>query len=211
MSDPKFITTSLNPTILAEAANLKVPTFAPADSPAPARPAFPAGPEPAHVFGYLTFVDPVTGEEWIPHTDVDSSGISEVVGGLSQMAFRFVNPAGETTDLSLPSGGFSVVSRNPDGSVFYGSGVAASGACIAFYYDFQMNPDRSEGYPRVGAPPSVVLPRPRLYAISYNPDQWRFLDVVEPISYANRETGVATDEHTFTRRETPFADFPDTA
>jgi hypothetical protein len=211
VSDPKLEAIKhLNPAILAEAASLRLSTMAPADSPA-TRPGFPAGPEPARVYGYLAFVDPATAEKWVPHTEVDRSGLSQLSGGLSQMAFRFVNQAGETYDLSLPSGGFRAVGRNPDGSVFYGSGVAAEGVCFAFYYDFQMNPDRSEGYPRMGAPASVVVNMPRVQAISYNPDQWRFLDIVEPISYANRDAGAATNQHTFTRRETPFPDLPDTA
>jgi hypothetical protein len=164
-------------------------------------PAFPAGPEPARIYGYVTFVDPSTGAEHIPH---GQDNPLMTIGYPDAVTIRFVNPAGQLWPVVLGGAGtgFYEVRRLPDGHVDY---TPANNGGIAWYYDIQMNPDQSEGAPRVGAPAGVVTNYLRTEVVSYNPDQWRFLDVVGVGDYITSSQTLA-----FTRRASPFADLPDT-
>ena len=120
----------------------------------------------------------------------------------------FVNSAGEIFAMSLWAP-YIDVGRNPDGSVIVWAAGTPGSRSTAWYYD---HPERrrDRGSPREGAPRGVVTNPLRTGAISYNPDQWRFLDVVGPDPYNLTPPPPGSHEEPFTRRDTPFPDLPDT-
>jgi hypothetical protein len=186
--------------VVAQAGVSPTPSGQPATAPS-----FPAGPEPSRVFGYLAFVDPTTGSEFIPHS---TDNPLETIGAPGPITFRFMNPAGNTIDL-LIGHGYREVVRNADGTFGYWTGTQVV-VSLAWYYDINMNPDRSEGYPREEYPAEFVRSSHATGVISYNPDQWRFVDIVGSAHYPTLPIpGVA--EHILNRRASPFPDLPDTA
>jgi hypothetical protein len=188
----------------ASLANLKLEAIekpiavAPADSPATPttpRPAFPDGPEPSRIYGYVAFVDPTTGTKWIPKVpdhptaDFAQSGV---------MTVRFVNPAGQTLDYRHQE--LMYVARTADGT---NQLVSVNNGGFAWCYDIELHPDLSEGSPRSGHTSSYGHGD----AIYYNSDQWRFLEVASVDDAWVGPPGTPTIP--FTRRSQPFPDLPD--
>src|SRR4051794_215738 len=164
MTDPKRV--YIDPSVLSNLAIDSMLRVQTQPSGHPTRPAFPSAPEPARVYGYVTFVDPTTAAEHIPR-DPETALTRGYPG---EITLRFVNPAGETQDLVIsgPAVRYKEVLRLPDGTLYY-AGPNQVGP-VAWYYDIQLNPDQTEAAPRIGGPSSASLPHPRTAIVSYNPD-----------------------------------------
>jgi hypothetical protein len=184
--------------MLAAMPALRVVTSATTPAAQPDRRIFPDGPEPDRLYGYVTFVDEATGEKRLPRSPDDPS---VVVGYPTYIALEFVNPAGEVRVLQVGAAGrgFALGSA---------SGPTGGSSATAWYYDVQMLPDTSEGAPREGAPVGYV-PRPgRTVAVSYNPDQWRFLRL--SLGPLIPRPGSGEGWVYFTERGQTFPDLPNT-
>jgi hypothetical protein len=164
------------------------------------RPMFGEGPpEPTRVYGYVAFVDPGTGSEYIPNGLYGAPTRTD--GWPTNISLAFATPAGPQVHVAL--GGeywWREVVRNPDGSV--GLRPRNSGG-VAWYYDIALQQDRTAGAPD---PYHTAPTGERLQVVTYNPDYFRFAGVGSTIPYV----GEAAPPAVFTRRVSHFPDLPDT-
>jgi hypothetical protein len=175
------------------------------DGPAPAPP---AEPDPSRVYGYITLVDPSTGATHLP---LDPDDPNVVQGAPNGLTLTFRAPGGAAHEYGAAH--LQTVRREANGTLAY---LHPSNAGFAWYYDIQLNADRTEGAPRDGGPSGLAISPLRTDVVSYNPDQWRFESVsVGFVSIPDPNGNTFEGPNRFNRiplakRDAPFADFPDT-
>jgi|GEM_PF-2958203 hypothetical protein len=156
-------------------------------------------PEPTRVYGYVAFVDPGTGSEYIPNGLYGQPTRTD--GYPTHISLAFATPAGPQVNLFLGDEyWWREVVRLPDGSL---SHRPRNSGGFAWYYDIVLEQDRTAGAPD----PFHTEPRDdRLQVVTYNPDYFRFAGVGSTIPYV----GEAAPPAVFTRRVAHFPDLPDT-
>lgn len=146
----------------------------------------PATPEPSRVYGYISLVDPGTGQE---HLIMDNSFNPPMVNGYPDYVQVVFQAGANRTQVNFLSG---------DGLGWVGTPPRA------LLFNFILVQDRAEtGNPRTVDEGLIRTPVPglgdcehRAYSIHYNPDLWSFAGVeVGPYIYSD-PAGTITRSHT---------------
>jgi hypothetical protein len=164
----------------------RVPGSTPAAAATPAPQVDNSKPEPSALYGYVTVVDPNTGQHYVADPRATASQRGSGLTFPIHVVFRGTNNPSQTFTRDWPQG--TAYYRNPPAAV---------------WYSIPLMQDSAAGdYPVVNY---------RDFKLHYDPAKWRFLRLeMGPVGWQEMsDTGVTTNVSVPVNPVAPIADFPD--